>query len=285
MNALEWKTSRRSLVLGERTFIMGILNVTPDSFSDGGRYSSPDRALAHAEEMMRAGADILDVGGESTRPGADAVAVDEELRRVIPVIERLASNYEFPISVDTTRAEVARRAIDAGAEIINDISGLRFDPRLADAAAETRAGLVLMHSRGERDTMHQLPPVRDILAEVEAGLRQSIEEAERRGVAREAIVLDPGIGFSKSQKQNLELVARLDRLAGLFPEFPLLVGTSRKSFIGHLLKGAPASERLHGTMASVTAAVLKGAHIVRVHDVGPARETLLVADALKAASG
>jgi dihydropteroate synthase len=284
MKALEWKTSRRSLILGERTLVMGILNVTPDSFSDGGRFFSLDEALLHAEEMMGAGVDILDVGGESTRPGADAVAIDEELRRVIPAIERLASTYNFPISVDTTRAEVARRAVDAGAEIINDISGLRFDPQVADVAAETRAGLVLMHSRGERDTMHQLPPVRDIMAEVETGLRRSIEEAGRRGVASAAIVLDPGIGFGKSQEQNLELLAHLDQLARCFPEFPLLVGTSRKSFIGRLLDGAPAAERLHGTMATVTAAVLKGAHIVRVHDVGAARETVLVADALKAAS-
>lgn len=261
---------------------MGILNVTPDSFSDGGRFLSLDRAIVHAEEMIQAGADILDVGGESTRPGGEQIAVDEELSRIIPVIERLANN-KIPISVDTTRAGVARAALDAGAEIINDISGLRFEPAVADVAAESRAGLVLMHSRGERETLHSLAPIQDIMAEVTAGLLRSIEEAERRGVARQSIALDPGIGFGKSQEQNLELIARLDQLALAFPEFPLLVGTSRKSFIGRLLDGAPTEERLHGTMATVTAAVLKGAHIVRVHDVRAARETVIVADAVRAA--
>lgn len=259
---------------------MGILNVTPDSFSDGGRFFSLEQALEHAEEMIEAGADILDVGGESTRPGGDAVAVDEELRRVIPVIERLA-NKTIPISIDTTRAEVARRAIDAGAEIINDISGLRFDPSVADAAAEARAGLVLMHSRGERETLHGLPPVQDIFAEVAGGLRQSIEEAQRRGVSRQSIALDPGVGFGKSHEQNLELIARLDRLVKAFPDFPFLIGTSRKSFIGRLLGGAPVEERVHGTMATVTAAVLNGAHIVRVHDVREARQSVIVADAIR----
>lgn len=281
MKALEWKLARRSLTLGERTLIMGILNVTPDSFSDGGQFFSTDSALERAEEMLNAGADILDVGGESTRPGAAQVAVDEELRRIIPVIERLAGDYPIPISVDTTRAEVARRAVDIGAEIINDISGLRFDPRLADVAAEARAGLVLMHSRGERETMHKLPPVDDILAEVQTSLQRSIKDAEQRGVARHAIVLDPGIGFSKSQEQNLQLIAHLDQLIQAFPAFPFLVGTSRKSFIGRLLDDAPAQERLHGTMATVTAAVLNGAHIVRVHDVRAASETTRIADAIR----
>jgi dihydropteroate synthase len=283
MKALRWKLARRSLQIGERTLVMGILNVTPDSFSDGGQFFSLDRAMAHAQAMAHEGVDILDVGGESTRPGGDAVGVDEELRRVTPVIERLAKDLDIPVSVDTTRAEVARRAIEAGAEIINDISGLRFDPRVADVAAETRAGLILMHSRGERETMHKLPPVEDIMAEVRTSLRQSVEEAERRGVARPSIVLDPGIGFSKSQEQNLQLIARLDELAEAFHDFPILVGSSRKSFIGRLLGGAPAEERLQGTMATVTAAVLKGASIVRVHDVRAARETVIVADALKAA--
>jgi dihydropteroate synthase len=281
MKALEWKLAHRSLALGERTLVMGILNVTPDSFSDGGRFLSLDKALAHAEAMVNEGADILDVGGESTRPGGDAVEIDEELRRVVPVIERLTKDFAIPISVDTARAEVARRAIDKGAEIINDISGLRFDPRLADVAAEARAGLVLMHSRGSRETMHNLPAVDDIMTEITKSFRQSIEEAERRGVVRRSIVLDPGIGFSKSQGQNLELIARLEQLAQGFPEFPILVGTSRKSFIGRLLGGAPPEERLHGTMATVTAAVLKGASIVRVHDVRAARETVIVADAIR----
>ena len=277
----DWKSSRRTFHLGERTLVMGILNVTPDSFSDGGRFFSTDSAIAHAEEMVSAGVDILDVGGESTRPGASAVPVDEELHRVIPIVERLAKDYRLPISVDTTRAEVARAALNGGAEIINDISGLRFDSEVANVVAEARAGLVIMHSRGTRETMHTLEPVADIMAEVVTNLRDSIEEAERRGVRREAIVLDPGIGFGKSFEQNLQLIARLDQLTAAFPRFPLLVGASRKSFIGRLLDNAPPEERLHGTMATVTAAVLKGAHIVRVHDVRAAVETVRVADAIR----
>ncbi|HEX8746625.1 MAG TPA: dihydropteroate synthase [Pyrinomonadaceae bacterium] len=280
MKALEWKLARRTLALGERTLVMGILNVTPDSFSDGGHFFSLDRALGHAEEMVREGADILDVGGESTRPAGAPVSVDEELRRVIPVIERLAG-VGVPISIDTTRAEVARRAIDAGAEIVNDVSGLRFDPSVADAAAHARAGLVLMHSRGDRETLHSLPPVLDIFEEVTEGLRLSVEEALRRGVPGPAIALDPGVGFGKSQEQNLELIARLDRLVRAFPDSPILIGTSRKSFIGRLLNGAPVQERLHGTMATVTASVLNGAHIVRVHDVREARQCITVADAIR----
>ncbi|HEY0321423.1 MAG TPA: dihydropteroate synthase [Pyrinomonadaceae bacterium] len=280
----EWKLPRHTLKLGERTLVMGILNVTPDSFSDGGKFFSADNALAHAEAMARDGVDIFDVGGESTRPGGDRVSVDEELHRVIPIIEQLAKAFDIPISIDTTKAAVARRAVDAGAEIINDISGLRFDSRVANVAAETHAGLVLMHSRGEQETMHSLPPVPDIFAELTESLQRSIEEAEQRGVARSSIVLDPGIGFSKSFEQNLELIARLDRVAQSFPDFPILIGTSRKSFLGRMLDGATAEERLHGTMATITAAVLNGASIVRVHDVGAARQTVSVADMLKAST-
>ncbi len=263
---------------------MGVLNVTPDSFSDGGEFQNVERAVARAEEMAAEGADILDIGGESTRPGGGSVPAEEELRRVVPVIERLSAKVTVPISVDTTKSLVARAALGAGAEIVNDISGLRFDPQLADEAALARAGLVLMHSRGRAETMHSLPPVHDIMAEVAAGLTASVAEAESRGVERAAIVVDPGIGFGKSQGQNLELLARLDVFARLFADLPVLVGTSRKSFIGRLLAGAPAAHRLHGTMATVTAAVLAGAHIVRVHDVKAAVETVRVADALKAAA-
>jgi dihydropteroate synthase len=279
----EWKIARRALVYGERTLVMGVLNVTPDSFSDGGQYfSSTERALARAEEMIAEGADIIDIGGESTRPGgAGAVAVEEELRRVLPVIERLSKSSSVPISVDTTKAIVARAALESGAEIINDISALRFEPQLADVAAQMDAGLILMHSRGDMTTMHSLAPVPDILAEVTSSLRESILEAERRGVPRECLVLDPGIGFSKSLEQNVELIAKLGELAQSFAEFPLLVGTSRKSFLGRLLEGAPVNERLHATMATVTAAVLGGAHIIRVHDVKAAVETVRVADAIK----
>ena len=281
---MEWKLARRTLVCSERTLVMGVLNVTPDSFSDGGRFSSIENALARAQEMIAQGADIIDIGGESTRPGGTgAVAVEEELRRVIPVIERLSKSAAVPISIDTTKAAVANAALSAGAEIINDISALRFEPEISDVAANAGAGLILMHSRGDMTTMHGLEPVPNILAEVTNSLRKSIEEAERRGVRRECIALDPGIGFSKSLEQNIELIAKLDELAQAFAEFPLLVGTSRKSFLGRLLDGASVDERLHGTMATVTAAVLRGAHLVRVHDVKAAVETVRVADAIKRA--
>jgi dihydropteroate synthase len=222
------------------------------------------------------------VGGESTRPGGEPVGVEEEIRRVVPVVEALAGSVGVPVSVDTTKAGVARAALGAGAEIVNDISALRFDPSLADEAARAGAGLVLMHSRGTQETLHSLEPVADIMGEVTASLRRSVEEAERRGVARASLAVDPGVGFGKSQEQNVELVARLGALAEVFADFPLLLGTSRKSFIGRLLGGAPASERLHGTMATVTAAVLNGAHIVRVHDVRAAVQTVRVAEAIRA---
>lgn len=282
MNERVWKLARRRLIIGRRTLIMGILNITPDSFSDGGQFSTTESALARAEEMIAQGADMIDVGGESTRPGAHIITIEEELRRVVPVIERLAKNSAIPVSIDTTKRSVAAAALDAGAEIVNDISGLRFDPAIADVAANAQAGLVLMHSRGDARTMHRLEPVADIMTEVTNSLREGIAEAERRGVRREQIAIDPGIGFSKSLEQNLELIAKLDHLAQAFAEFPILIGTSRKSFLGRLLDDAPTSERLHGTMATVTAAVLRGADIVRVHDVRAARETVRVTDALRA---
>jgi dihydropteroate synthase len=265
---------------------MGVLNVTPDSFSDGGHFVSVDAALTHAEQMISEGADIIDVGGESTRPGGEPVTVEEEIRRVVPVIEGLAQRSDIPISVDTTKSEVARAALDAGAAIVNDISALRFDFYVADAVARAGAGLVLMHSRGTPATMHRLPPVADIMHEVTHSLRASINMAERRGVKHESIVIDPGIGFGKSQEQNLELLAKLDQLIAAFPDYPLLIGTSRKSFIGRILADesgtpAPAEDRLHGTMATITTAVLHGAHIIRVHDVKATVETIRVAEAIR----
>jgi len=270
----------------ERTLIMGILNVTPDSFSDGGQFLSLDAALAQAEQMIAEGADIVDVGGESTRPGGEPVSVEEEIKRVVPVIEALSSRTSTPISVDTTKSEVARAALEAGAAIVNDISALRFDFYVADAVARAGAGLVLMHSRGTPATMHRMPPVADIMEEVTSSLRASIHMAERRGVARESIVIDPGIGFGKTQEQNLELIAKLDQLSSAFPDYSLLVGPSRKSFIGRLLADdtgtpVPSSERLHGTMAVVAIAVLRGAHIVRVHDVKAAVETIRVSESIR----
>jgi dihydropteroate synthase len=277
-----WQIKNHKMPIGERTLIMGILNVTPDSFSDGGQFLDIDKALAHAETMIAEGADIIDVGGESTRPGGEPVSIEEEIKRVVPVIEALAKQTTTAISVDTTKSEVARAALDTGAAIVNDISALRFDFYIADAVARTGAGLVLMHSRGTPATMHRLPPVADIMHEVTHSLRASINMAERRGVKRESIVIDPGIGFGKSQEQNLELIAKLDQLIAAFPDYPLLIGTSRKSFIGRILADeggtpAPPEDRLHGTMATITAAILHGAHIVRVHDVKAAAETIRVA--------
>ncbi len=279
---MEWKLARRTLVIGERTLVMGVLNVTPDSFSDGGQFLNTDEAVRRAEEMIAEGADLIDVGGESTRPGGGAVlTAEEEMSRIIPVIERLAKHSQVPISVDTTKSVVARAALEAGAAIVNDISALRFDFHVADEVAASGAGLVLMHSRGTPGTLHRLPPSPDIFSELRASLRRSLNMALRCGVKREAIALDPGIGFGKTLEQNLELIARLDEFAESFSGFPILVGTSRKSFIGRILDDAPTDARLHGTMATVTAAVLRGAHIVRVHDVRAAVETVRVADAIK----
>ena len=279
----KWELPAHTLQLGRRTLVMGVINLTPDSFSDGGRWFTRKRAWDNAERMSQDGVDIIDFGGESTRPGAQAVSEEEEIRRVqkfIDVMIKMVSRATY--SIDTTKASVARVALDAGVEIVNDISGLRFDPTLADVAAHYDAGLILMHSRGTFETMHKQEPVEDILKEVSGGWRRSIKEAERRGVRREKIVLDPGIGFSKTQKQNVELIAKLDVLARDFADFPLLVGTSRKSFVGQLLGGAPVNKRVHGTMATVAAAVLRGASIVRVHDVRAAVETVKVIDAIKA---
>jgi dihydropteroate synthase len=282
VKARSWELPRHTLILGRRTLVMGVINLTPDSFSDGGRWFTRKRAWDNAERMIENGVDLIDIGGESTRPGANRVSEEEEIRRVQNYLTALAIfNNEVPYSIDTTKASVARVALDAGVEVVNDISGLRFEPALAEVAAQYDAGLILMHSRGTFETMHQQEPVADILKEVSGGWRRSIEEAERRGVRREKIVLDPGIGFSKTQKQNVELIAKLDVLARDFADFPLLVGTSRKSFVGHLLGGAPVNKRIHGTMASVAAAALRGAHIVRVHDVRAAVETVKVIDAIK----
>jgi len=281
----EWRLPRHTLKLGERTLVMGVINLTPDSFSDGGRWFTRKRAWDRADRMSEEGVDIIDIGGESTRPGATNISEEEEIRRVQKYIDVMIKLiHTGPYSIDTTKASVAAVALSAGVQIVNDISGLRFDPSLADVAASYDAGLILMHSRGTFETMHKQEPVADIVAEVARGWREAVAEAERRGVKREKIVLDPGIGFSKTQKQNVELIAKLPELVRQFPDFPILVGTSRKSFIGHLLGGVPVNKRVHGTMSSVVAAVLNGASIVRVHDVRAAIETVKIADAIKAAA-
>ena len=280
MPVREWKLAQCSLPYGDRTLLMGVLNVTPDSFSDGGKFFSLDHAVAHAEQMIAEGADLIDVGGESTRPGSEFVSEDEELRRVIPVIEKLAALSSIPISIDTTKPRVARAACEAGAEIINDISGLRFDPALAAVAKSVPAGLLLMHSRGTPKDMQQIPFAADIFTDVVEGLRRSVSIAEQFGVARDSIAIDPGIGFGKSVEQNLEIIRRLRDLAREFTDLPIVIGTSRKSFLGKLLNDAPADERLYGTIATEVAAVFNGAHIVRVHDVKAAKEAVRIADAI-----
>lgn len=284
---MEWRIANsQTIPIGPRTLIMGVLNLTPDSFSDGAQFYSVDAALEHARQMIVEGADIIDIGGESTRPGAAIISAEEEIQRVIPVIEALARESSIPISIDTTKSVVAREALRAGATIVNDISALRFDFHIADEVVKAGAGLVLMHSRGTPAIMQRLPPVADIMSEVTQSLRRSIAMAERRGVPRESIVIDPGIGFGKTFDQNLELIAKLDQLIGAFPDFPLLIGTSRKAFLGHLLRDsdgipAPVDSRLPATLATITAAILRGAHILRVHDVKAALETAHVADAIR----
>ncbi|HYL10378.1 MAG TPA: dihydropteroate synthase [Candidatus Acidoferrales bacterium] len=276
------KLPSRTLELGERTLVMGVLNVTPDSFSDGGLYANSDRAIAHALAMQEAGADLIDIGGESTRPGSEGISGEEELRRVLPVLEGLRFKLRVPVSIDTQKAEVAEAAAAAGAEMVNDISGLRSDARIAEVARKRKLPLVLMHIRGTPRTMQKRPFARDVLRDVAAGLRAAIARATRVGVPRSQVILDPGIGFGKSFQQNYELLARLPELARL--GCPLLVGTSRKAFLGATLAReghrVPPEERIWGTAATVAASILGGAHIVRVHDVSEMVQIVRVADCI-----
>src|ERR1700730_14800125 len=268
------------LVLGERTLVMGVLNVTPDSFSDGGKFFDTERAVEQALGMERAGADLLDIGGESTRPGSVGISVQEELARVLPVLQALRGRMKIPVSIDTQTPEIAEAALDAGAQVINDISGLKSDPRIAEAAARRRVPLILVHMRGEPRTMQVGGVAGGVIKDVMQGLRQSVVMARKSGVAKSQIILDPGIGFGKSFAQNYELLQKLPQLAKL--GFPLLVGTSRKGFLGATLardgKPALAEERIWGTAATVTASILNGAHIVRVHDVAEMAQVARVAD-------
>lgn len=256
---------------------MGVLNVTPDSFSDGGRFFDRRRAIEHALEMAGAGADIIDIGGESTRPGARAVAAQEELSRVIPVIEGLRGRLTVPISIDTRSSQVARAALDAGAAIVNDVSGLQFDPAIASAAADAGAALVIMHMRGTPELMMRLARYHDLVGEVCGFLRRQAALAERAGVKRPRIILDPGIGFAKTAAHNLEIIAALPRICAL--GYPVLVGASRKSFV-RKISGAGAEEILFGTAAANAIAVAAGASIVRVHEPGPARAAIRMAAAI-----
>lgn len=274
------RTSLREIPL-RRCLVMAILNVTPDSFSDGGNFSEPVKALRQVERLLKEGADLIDIGGESTRPGSEQITIRLEMERTIPVIEQIKKRFDVPVSIDTSKSEVAAASIDAGAEIINDVSGLRFDEQMAATAARTKAGLIVMHSRGRFAEMHSLPPVADILPEVVKGLRHSVDAALASGVKIDSIAIDPGFGFGKSFEQNIELLANLDVLTAEFSHLPLLAGISRKSFIGKVLNDVPVGERLAGSLAAAVIAAEKGAKIMRVHDVKETVDALKVVDALR----
>lgn len=266
------------LDLSRRTHIMGVLNVTPDSFSDGGRHADAERALTHAREMAAAGADIIDIGGESTRPGAAPVAEEEELRRIIPLIERLSAELAIPVSVDTYKSSVAKKAIEAGAGIVNDISGLRFSPDMADVVAGSGAAVVIMHIKGTPRDMQQNPVYDDVVGEVMAYLEEGIELAARAGVDREKIFIDPGIGFGKTLQHNLALLDRLDEFQALGR--PIVLGTSRKKFIGTVLDIPSPEQRVDGTAATVAIGIERGARVVRVHDVARMAQVAKMTDAI-----
>ncbi len=268
----EWKLRDKVLSLGERTLIMGVLNVTPDSFSDAGKYHDPDRAFARAVELEEEGADLIDIGGESTRPGSARISEAEELRRLVPVLKRLRNKLTIPISVDTYKGNVAEKALDLGVDVINDPSALTFDPDLARKVAHANAGLILNHMRGTPETWAKLPPLKDVMRTISAELDAAAHRAQRAGVDRRHLVLDPGIGFGKRKEQNADILAKLEQLARL--ELPLMVGPSRKSF----LTRASAVETEFASAAAVTAAILHGAHIVRVHDVKLMKAVVSVAD-------
>ena len=278
----ELKLRSGVLKLGERTLVMGVLNVTPDSFSDGGKFLDVKRAVVRALAIEHDGADIVDIGAESTRPGSAGISAAQELRRLLPVLEALRGKLKIPISVDTQKSAVAELALRAGAEIVNDISSLRSDPQLARVAAKHGAPLILMHMRGTPRTMQKGPFARNVMRDVQSGLRKSIAIAEQFCVKRTQIVIDPGIGFGKSYAQNYELLAKLPELGKL--GYPVMVGTSRKGFLGATLakngKPASADERLWATAATVAASILHRAHIVRVHDVAEMKQVALAMDAL-----
>jgi dihydropteroate synthase len=310
----QWNIGSRTLELGRRTLIMGVVNVTPDSFSDGGLYIDAAKAVAHAERLLDEGASIIDVGGESTRPGAatsnagetaasasgasiaspakpsvrEPVTEEEERRRVLPVIRDLKKRQpKAVISVDTYKASVARAAVEEGAEVVNDISGFRWDPKMAKTLAELKVGAVLMHTRGRPEEWRNLPPIGDPVLLVKRELRQWAEAATLAGIKRDHLVLDPGFGFGKNFEENFPLLAHFAELQQM--GFPLLAGVSRKSFLGRALardgKDAPPEDRLHGTLAAEAALILKGVHIIRTHDVKVAAEAARVADAVVACGG
>jgi dihydropteroate synthase len=278
---MRWTAREHVLPIQERVLIMGVLNVTPDSFSDGGRYPDVDAAVARAEAIEADGADLLDIGGESSRPGAQPVSLEEELARVLPVVLALAGRVRIPISVDTTKAEVARRALDAGATIINDISALRGDPGMADVVARSRAGLILMHMQGTPATMQDHPAHAAAGEEIMDFLQSRVDAAVAAGIDRERIAVDPGIGFGKTGEQSLALMGGLAAFLALGR--PIVIGPSRKSFVGAVLE-RPVHEREWGTAAAVAVGVLQGAHVVRVHSVAQMRDVARVAQAIREAT-
>jgi len=264
--------------LGKRPLVMGILNVTPDSFSDGGRYMERERALEYAREMVAQGADIIDVGGESTRPGAHPVSLEEEVDRVVPVVEALSRELEVPISVDTRKAPVAKGALETGAIMVNDISGLRFSPDMIHVVAQYRPWVIVMHMKGTPKNMQKSPWYEDVVGEVEGFFEDRLRYLESHGISKERVILDPGIGFGKRLEDNLSLLRNIDRFLHL--GCPIMVGPSRKSFIGTVLD-LPVEERLEGTLAAVSIAVFQGAQVVRVHDVQPVRRAVDLAWAMR----
>lgn len=267
----------KNYILGCRTWISGIVNITPDSFSDGALYFDKDKAVERGLELVSEGSDIIDIGGESTRPGSKPVSVEEELSRVIPVISALRKKTGAPISIDTTKSEVAEAALDAGANIINDISSLRFDPRMGPLAARRDVPVILMHMKGTPKTMQLNPSYENVMVEVKAFLKEKIETAQAYGIKKEKLIIDPGIGFGKRFEDNLTLIKNLSFLNDLGR--PILVGISRKSFIGKILN-VPTHRRLEGTIASAILSIINGAHILRVHDVASVKKAILVAEAI-----
>lgn len=274
----EVKCGKYCLKLSERTYIMGILNVTPDSFSDGGLYNDVEQAVLHAKKMVEEGVDIIDVGGESTRPGAKRVTAEEELRRVRPVIERLVNEVSVPISIDTYKSHVARVCLDLGCHLVNDISGLRFSPEMKEIVAEYGVAVIIMHIKGTPEDMQKAPEYRCVISEITSYFRQRIKEALESGIKRDKIIIDPGIGFGKRTSHNLEIIKRLREFKSL--GYPILIGTSRKSLIGNVLN-LPVEERLEGTGASVALSIMNGANIIRVHDVREMVRVAKMVDAIK----
>jgi dihydropteroate synthase len=272
-----FKCGNRSLKLGEKTYIMGILNVTPDSFSDGGKFLDPRAAIDHAKHMVEQGADIIDVGGESSRPGSDPVSVEDEKRRVIPVIRKLVKELDVPLSIDTYKSQVAKDALDAGACLVNDISGLRFSSDMAELVADAKASVVVMHIKGTPKTMQKDPKYKDVVKEVMGELKAQTDLARKAGISKDRILIDPGIGFGKTVDHNCKLIAEVGQLRKL--GYPILIGTSRKTFIGKVL-GTEVDDRLEGTIATNVVAVLGGVDFVRVHDVKEIKMALTMTDRL-----